>query len=70
VNINATPWARISLDGESLGVTPLGIRVPPGPHTFAAVFPDGSRIEQLVDVQPDNRHVSFVASEARPGQGP
>ena len=60
VQINARPWATISIDGDEVGETPLaGISVPTGPHRFAARFPDGRTVERVIDVAPDNRHVSF-----------
>jgi len=60
VNVNASPWARVEIDGVDVGETPLaGIPVLPGPHTFRATLPDGRVVERTVDIAADNRHVSF-----------
>ncbi len=34
VTINATPWAKVSLKGRSLGLTPRSVELAPGKHTF------------------------------------
>jgi eukaryotic-like serine/threonine-protein kinase len=40
VSINAVPWADVSIDGKSLGVTPLGnVSVPIGPHEIVFRHP-------------------------------
>ncbi len=60
VNVNATPWARIEIDGVDVGETPLaGIPLRPGPHTFRAQLPDGRVLERSVEIDPDHRHVAF-----------
>jgi type II secretory pathway predicted ATPase ExeA len=60
VNINASPWARIEIDGVDVGETPLaGIWLRPGPHTFRAQLPDGRLVERTVEVDEANRHVVF-----------
>ena len=60
VQINATPWARIWVDGEDVGVTPLaGVELETGAHRFEARFPDGSVIERVQTVDPVNRWVAF-----------
>lgn len=36
VSLNATPWATVFIDGQSVGETPIGnLSVPLGPHEFA-----------------------------------
>jgi hypothetical protein len=62
VNVNATPWASVEVDGEYLGVTPLAdVPLSPGPHLFRARMPDGEIREHRVDVSPTERHVVFYA---------
>jgi hypothetical protein len=64
VNINATPWAVIDVDGEPLGETPLaGVPLATGPHTFRARMPDGRVVEHVVEIDAENRFVVF-------GEGP
>ncbi len=60
VNLNATPWATIAVDGNVVGETPLaGIELTPGPHRFTATFPDGRRVERTLEISRSNRHLSF-----------
>jgi type II secretory pathway predicted ATPase ExeA len=60
VNINATPWAAIEVDGEPLGETPLaGVALAAGPHTFRARMPDGRVVERVVEIDAENRFVVF-----------
>jgi hypothetical protein len=41
VSLNATPWATVFIDGESVGETPIGnLSVPIGPHEFAFRNPE------------------------------
>ena len=60
VSINATPWARIFVDGEDVGVTPLaGVELEVGARRFEARFPDGTVMERVQTVGPVNRWVVF-----------
>jgi len=60
VNINASPWASIEVDGIDRGETPLaGVKLAPGDHLFRARMPDGRVIERTVRIGPDSRHVTF-----------
>ncbi|HVP29980.1 MAG TPA: AAA family ATPase [Myxococcota bacterium] len=60
VNINATPWATIQVDGIDLGETPLAnVPLVPGPHRFVARMPDGRSVERTVQVDEKNRHIGF-----------
>jgi serine/threonine-protein kinase len=60
VHVNATPWARIEVDGQSLGETPLaGIPLTPGDHHFRATFPDGRVVERDVHIDARNHRVVF-----------
>lgn len=68
VNINATPWATVEVDGETLGETPLaGVPIASGLHTFRAHLPDGQVIERTVEIDAENR---FVVFEAPPPAAP
>jgi hypothetical protein len=67
VNINAVPWAYISVDGRDLGATPLAdVPLLPGPRLFRAELPDGTIVERTVEISAAERHVSFAAPEAPP----
>ena len=60
VNINASPWARVEIDGIDVGETPLaGIPLRPGPHAFRAELPDGRIVDRTVEIDADHRHVAF-----------
>lgn len=60
VNVNATPWARIEVDGRAAGVTPLGgLRLTPGVHEFRATFPDGRAESRRIEVSESNRFIVF-----------
>jgi type II secretory pathway predicted ATPase ExeA len=60
VNLNATPWAEIEVDGLRIGLTPLaGVPLRPGRHVFRAQMPDGRILERSVRIGPENRHVTF-----------
>ncbi|MFQ5417006.1 MAG: hypothetical protein ACE5FL_08180, partial [Myxococcota bacterium] len=67
VNVNATPWATIEVDGETLGETPLaGIALAAGSHTFRATLPDGRIVERVVEIDAENRFVVFDGAPAAP----
>ena len=60
MNVNATPWAQVSVDGVDVGVTPLaGLPLLPGRHIFKARFADGRVQQRLVEITNEQRHVSF-----------
>jgi hypothetical protein len=61
VSINATPWATIEIDGEEIGITPMaGVMLAPGDHEFRVRLPDGTVLEEIVRIAPDNRHIAFA----------
>jgi type II secretory pathway predicted ATPase ExeA len=65
VDVDATPWASVEVDGEYLGVTPLaGVLLPPGPHVFRARMPNGEIREHRVEVRATMRQVLFYAEPA------
>ena len=60
VQINASPWANIEVDGIDLGATPLAnIPLFAGEHSFRARMPDGRVIERRVEIDAERRFVSF-----------
>ena len=51
VNLNATPWAEVWMDGKRLGETPLGnLEVPVGPHEFVFKHPEFGERRHAVSV--------------------
>ncbi len=54
LNINATPWASVWIDGTAYGETPLGnLSIPPGEHEIVFRHPQlGERREKVI-VRPD-----------------
>jgi len=59
VQVNARPWARIWIDGEDLGPTPLKRVLPTGAHRLEAKFPNGKRVERRIDVAPERRFIKL-----------
>jgi hypothetical protein len=60
VNINADPWANIWIDGRELGDTPLAdVPLAMGEHRFRAVFKDGRVVERTIDIDREQRFISF-----------
>lgn len=60
VHLNARPWARISVDGRALGLTPLGnVPIAPGVRRFRAEMADGSVIEREVAIEGGSRRLTF-----------
>lgn len=60
VQINASPWANIEVDGIDLGATPLAnIPLFAGAHSFRARMPDGRIIERTVEIDAERRFISF-----------
>ena len=55
LNINATPWATVSIDGTPYGETPLGnVSIVPGEHEIVFRHPQlGERRERVV-VRPES----------------
>ena len=54
MNINATPWAAVSIDGNSAGETPLGnISIKPGEHEVVFRHPQFGEQRQRALVRPD-----------------
>jgi hypothetical protein len=54
ININAQPWAHVSIDGNPIGDTPLAnISVPLGPHTVTFQHPDLGERRETVTVRAD-----------------
>jgi len=60
VQINASPWANVEVDGIDLGATPLAnIPLIGGPHAFRVRLPDGRVIERTIEISAENRFLSF-----------
>jgi type II secretory pathway predicted ATPase ExeA len=60
VQINASPWAKVEVDGIDLGVTPLAnIPLVAGAHSFRARMPDGRVIERTIVIDAERRFISF-----------
>jgi len=60
VQINASPWANVEVDGIDLGATPLAnIPLFAGAHSFRARMPDGRVIERTVEIDAEQRFISF-----------
>jgi hypothetical protein len=54
INVNATPWAEVWIDGRSLGETPLAnVEVPVGEHELVFRHPDLGERRQRVVVRAD-----------------
>jgi hypothetical protein len=60
VSINARPWARIRVDGQDVGITPLAnLKLSPGPHRFHARLSDGRVFERTMHVDEYRDRISF-----------
>jgi type II secretory pathway predicted ATPase ExeA len=60
VQINASPWANVEVDGIDLGATPLAnIPLFRGEHSFRVKMPDGRVIDRIVEIDAERRFVSF-----------
>jgi hypothetical protein len=60
VQVNATPWATVRVDGIDFGETPIAnIPLLAGPHTFRVQMSDGRVIERVVEIDAEKRFVSF-----------
>jgi len=59
VRVVANPPARISVDGEPVGLSPIdGLDLAPGAHQFEAVFPNGRRVVRRIEI--DSSHPFVV----------
>ena len=51
VNLNATPWAEVWLDGQRVGETPIGnLSVPIGPHELVFKHPQFGEKRHAISV--------------------
>jgi hypothetical protein len=51
INVNATPWAEVWIDGKSVGETPIGnLSIPIGPHEVLFKHPQFGEKRQAVSV--------------------
>jgi hypothetical protein len=57
VSLNASPFAEIEVDGRPVGATPIGnLRLAVGLHRIRATFPDGRRVDQILEVDRLQNH--------------
>jgi hypothetical protein len=60
VQINASPWANVEVDGIDLGATPLAnIPLFEGEHSFRVKMPDGRMIDRIIEIDAERRFISF-----------
>ncbi len=60
VVIRAPPGARIEVDAEELGVTPLGdLKLAPGAHWFRATLPNGRVVERMEEVDSSRAQIDL-----------
>jgi hypothetical protein len=60
VQINASPWANVEVDGIDLGATPLAnIPLFGGEHSFRIKMPDGRMIDRIIEIDAERRFISF-----------
>ncbi|MBW2577602.1 MAG: AAA family ATPase [Deltaproteobacteria bacterium] len=60
VQINASPWANVAVDGIDLGATPLAnIPLFGGEHSFRVKMPDGRMIDRIIEIDAERRFISF-----------
>lgn len=64
IQLSTTPRARVLLDGESVGTTPLTVAATPGPHTVT-LQRDGFS-DEVIDVLVRNYRVHRVTSSLTP----
>jgi hypothetical protein len=55
LSLNATPWARVYVEGERLGDTPLEVRLPAGRYAVRLVHPTLGVAQRTVEVRPGQR---------------
>lgn len=55
LSLNAAPWARVYLEGERLGDTPLELRVPAGRYAVRLTHPTLGAVRRTVEVRPGRR---------------
>jgi len=56
LNVNAAPWADVTIDGKAAGQTPLGnVRVPIGPHQIVFRHPQFGEQTRAVVVTSESR---------------
>lgn len=55
LSLNAAPWARVYVEGERLGDTPLELRIPAGRYAVRLVHPTLGAVRRTVEVRPGQR---------------
>lgn len=59
LRVNAMPWAIVTVDGRSLGSTPISVNVSPGLHRVRVELSDGRTIEEEVVVGEEGSQLAF-----------
>jgi serine/threonine-protein kinase len=62
--VNATPWARILVDGRPMGETPLTLSLSAGKHRVRAVHPSYGSSDTVIEIRA-GRRVSWTPSLRR-----
>ncbi len=62
--MNATPWARVMVDGRPVGETPLTLSLNAGKHRIRAVHPSYGTSETVIEIRA-GRRVTWTASLQR-----
>jgi hypothetical protein len=68
LNFDSSPWARVSIEGRVLGVTPLrGVHLPAGTHQLRLENSElGTSQTVVVEIKPGQSVSRFVSWEQRP----
>src|SRR6185312_2136115 len=77
VHVDATPWARITVDGKPYGITPLGkpLELPEGPHTITFRHDWYMPVDKHIDVVPgdmelkidfEQQHIPLYPGKVKP----
>jgi hypothetical protein len=77
--VNSNPWSRVTIDGQSVGITPLlDVKLPVGPHTvvletakgvkkeFAVIIEAGTKRKIIADLTEKPRQVEKPPLESPP----
>jgi serine/threonine-protein kinase len=55
LQVNATPWAHVTIDGRPIGETPVVVELPPGPHRVRASHPTFGVLEKVIVISAGRR---------------
>lgn len=69
LEVNAKPWAKVSLDGKVIGQTPIkGYRIASGSYRLVLEHPTHGRVERQIRVQADETERVIVDFKNLPGE--